>query len=152
MKLDGWSIEQVIVDWIYNNIPENSIILELGSGYGTADLVKKYKVYSVEEDKKWLNLIPDSNYIYAPLKDNWYDISFIEKIDPDYKLLLIDGPAGGNRYGILKHIKSFYNGATIIVDDAERPDDLKVIKELCSMLNKSYIIKTGNKKSFAIIK
>ena len=79
-NLGGMAISQELVNWIYNNIPEGSTILEFGSGYGTAELVKKYTVYSIEDNIDWVNFVPESTYFYAPIKDNWYDISFIDKI------------------------------------------------------------------------
>ena len=149
-NLGGMAITIELVNWIYTHIPEGSIILELGSGYGTAELVKKYTVYSVEDNIEWVNKIPGSNYIHAPIKDNWYDISFIEKIDSNYDLLLVDGPAEPDRFGILKYIDLFYNGSLIILDDVDRPDELKITKELCSLLKKSYVIEKGP-RDFAII-
>ena len=172
-SLGGWAIEKIMVYWINQNIPKGSTILELGSGYGTASLVEKHKVYSVEQNLEWVNKIVGSNYIYAPLKNYgnylWYDDSFIEKIKKiDYKLLLIDGPTEPSdwidgkydfiRNGILERINLFYNGSIIIVDDIERPEDLNLAKKLCSLLNKkSYnvgrnVLFMKGGKSFAIIK
>ena len=38
-----WAISKEMFNWIVKNFPENSVILELGSGSGTKELVKKYK-------------------------------------------------------------------------------------------------------------
>ena len=47
--------------------PQGSTIVELGSGNGTNRLTKEFKVYSIEDDKKWIGYCEDSNYIHAPL-------------------------------------------------------------------------------------
>ena len=140
-----------MVDWIYTNIKEGSTVLELGSGNGTAELVKKYKVYSVEEDIHWMHKVKESNYIWAPIENGWYDISFIDKIKKDYDVLLIDGPAHGEREGILKYINSFYNGSLIIMDDIERTKDFRCMEKLCELLHKNYTIYSGS-KPFGVIK
>ena len=50
-------------------LPEGKTILELGSGDGTAALVKRWNVISVENDKKYVGLHHD-NYIHAPLVEH----------------------------------------------------------------------------------
>jgi hypothetical protein len=41
-NLDGWAIPREAFEWIYENLPHGSTILELGSGNGTKELVKYY--------------------------------------------------------------------------------------------------------------
>ena len=51
----NWSINQTCFNYIRKILEEGKIILELGSGYGTKELSKHYKMYSIENDKAWLN-------------------------------------------------------------------------------------------------
>ena len=54
-------------DWIFNNLPEGSKILEFGSGTGTIELAEQYEVTSVEDNEEWLYLAQDSTYIYCAI-------------------------------------------------------------------------------------
>ncbi|MDX1920901.1 MAG: hypothetical protein SFU25_09240, partial [Candidatus Caenarcaniphilales bacterium] len=45
-------------------------IIEFGSGEGTKLLTKRYKVFSIEHDKRFLNQHHE-NYIYAPLINHY---------------------------------------------------------------------------------
>ena len=95
--------------WLLDNLPRQSTILELGSGTGTIELCKYYKVYSIENYKNWLNIACKSTYIYAPLKRyrsdrpnikpyEWFDIDRVKKGIPEtYDCLLIDAPKGKGR-------------------------------------------------------
>lgn len=47
-NLDGWAIPREAFEWIYENLPHGSTILELGSGNGTKELGKE-----VLEIKGW---------------------------------------------------------------------------------------------------
>jgi hypothetical protein len=120
----GWSISKELFDWILSNLPKGSTILELGSGGGTKELVKFYNVYSVEHDIKWVDLVPESTYIHAPLVDGWYDVEILkDKLPKEYDLLLIDGPIGENRINIINHYDIFNKNIPIIIDDTNREND-----------------------------
>ena len=102
-NLDGWAIPIEAFKWILENIPKGSTILELGSGNGTKELVKYYNVISIEENEKWVNVVPESTYIYSPLKKYpfvnkhsccWYDDDKLNNLPKEYDLLIIDGPVG----------------------------------------------------------
>ena len=80
-------------DWIFNNLPEGSKILEFGSGTGTIKLAEQYEVTSVEDNEEWLYLAQDSTYIYAPLVNDWYDWQALDILKNEtFDLILIDGP------------------------------------------------------------
>ena len=63
----GWAISKTCFDYIRELLPGGKVILELGSGEGTAELAKYYRMYSIENQKEWINKY-DSTYIYAPIK------------------------------------------------------------------------------------
>ena len=139
--------------WILHNFPKDSTILELGSGTGTIELSKHYKVYSVEQDKNWLNLAKDSTYIHAPIINNWYDSNILfENIPSEYDLLLVDGPSGtGNRNGIQNYWDQFNTDIPIVMDDTHRLAEYNFAFESAEILNKKITIVPGHQKSFAIL-
>ena len=95
MGLGRIDISDECQEFIKKTIPIGSNIIELGSGFGTKELVKNYKVYSIEQNIDWVDYVPESNYIYAPLKGNWYDPDIIKSNIPSkYSAILIDGPQG----------------------------------------------------------
>ena len=156
----GWSINRVVFNWILENIPENSIILELGSGMATLELCKFYNVFSVEHNKKWLNKC-SSNYIYAPLieyndehgKYRWYDINILkEQLPTKYDLVIVDGPPGATRTPILYNIELFYHPIPYIIDDTNRLNDQYICDQLKIILGKNEIWKYSvGKKETTII-
>lgn len=149
----GFTISKELFEWVDSNIPEGSIILELGSGYGTKELVKKYKVYSVEHDEQWLNLEPKSNYIYAPLKDGWFDVDVLSKELPKkYDLLLIDGPPNIYRGNFINHYELFNNAKVIIVDDTHRENDSKIVELIISKSECIFEEFQSERKKFTVIK
>jgi hypothetical protein len=161
------SIDYECFEKIYSILPEQSTILELGSGYTSSILSKYYNVYSVEHDMVWLNKAK-TNYIYAPLVKQknfntpWYDTNILKKQLPsEYNLILIDGPPAGLhkeevRHGFYYNIDIFkVDNCIIIFDDIQRPGDLKHLKMVSEKLEKPYSLHFSNstpyKKGFGII-
>lgn len=150
----GWAISKELFDWILKTIPKGSTILELGSGNGTKELVKFYNVYSVEHDIEWVDLVPDSKYIHAPLIDGWYDVEILKtKLPTNYDLLLIDGPIGENRVNIINNYEIFKTDIPIIIDDTNRENDNNIAIFLSEKLNKKITssINCEDKKTFTIL-
>jgi len=152
MSFGGGSVDKLLFDTVCDILPEGNTILELGSGWTTGEFIKRYKVYSVEHSKEWLNKY-HNNYIYAPLKQHkeilnftgyiWYDreviIPEIPKIK--YDLLLIDGPPY-TRAGILKYLDFFNLNVPIVIDDVDRThrDDMKIMIEIAKKIKKPYVV------------
>ena len=63
----AWMMPKEAFEWIENNIPFGSKILEIGSGKGSERLAVNYTLFSVEHNPEWINKY-NSNYIYAPIK------------------------------------------------------------------------------------
>jgi hypothetical protein len=63
-SIKGWMLSEEALKWITDNIPFNSTIVELGSGFSTKILSRDYKIFSVEEDLKWVGFEPDSTSIH----------------------------------------------------------------------------------------
>jgi len=140
----GFLMCNEIHEWIEGNLPKGSTILELGSGKGTARMVDNYNVYSIEHSKKWMNRY-GSNYIYAPIKNGWYDVESIKKgIPKHYDLLLVDGPprkVDGIKIGrrpLGDHLDLFDTNAYIIVDDSDRGREMKLLKNMVEKLDRNF--------------
>lgn len=147
----GWAIDQKVFDWILENIEPGSTILELGSGRGTVELVKRYEVFSVEHNKSWLGYT-NSNYIYSEIRNGWYDLKK-EDLPENYSLLIIDGPPGHiGRGGFLKNLHLFNLDTTILVDDTHRRAEREIANELIDILDKEVIeIKSIDKKTTILL-
>lgn len=150
-NLNGWVLPEEAMEWILNNIPEGSTILELGSGLGTRELVQHYIVYSVEQDQKWMGFEHRSNYIYAPLVDGWYDERMFNSLPKEYSLLIVDGPIGKDRANFVKHCERF-NNVPFLMDDTQRAIDKQMALDVAKKLNRSFIEIEGHQKKFIILK
>lgn len=121
MNWGGSGIEKVVFDFICDQIPAGSTVVELGAGYvSTQALSVHYKLYSVEHLPEFIDKIDGVHYIYAPEVDGWYDLEILkEKLPPkeEQKLILIDGL---NREKTVDHMELFNSDALYIVHDTYR--------------------------------
>jgi hypothetical protein len=149
-NLNGWAISDELFKWLTENLPKGKTILEFGSGRGTIELTKLWTVYSVEQDKKWLGIASDAKYIYAPIKDGWYDSDIVfSEIPKEYDLIIIDGPMGSDlRFGIDKHLDKLNTNIPIIIDDTHREKDKTHAITLAKTLNKDWLEIEGWEKNF----
>lgn len=157
-NLNGWAISTELYQWINDNLENGKTILELGSGSGTIELSKKYKIYSIEHNEKWLEYAKGVNYIYAPIDthDNyqWYSLLALKTIKGlKYDMILVDGPPGDiGREGFLYNLHLFNTSVPIIIDDTNRTPELNLAKNIAKKLNKGMTYFTGKEKNFIIIK
>lgn len=134
----AWMMPQEAFEWIENNIPPGSKILEFGSGKGTERLAENYTLFSIEHDPEWMNKF-NSNYIYAPIKlyeqdsqrkgIGWYEIEIIKENLPedDFSLIIIDGPpASIGREGIMNHLWILEKSDYILIDDLQREKEFEL--------------------------
>jgi hypothetical protein len=138
MNFGGSGIALECYEWIRANIPDGSLIFEIGSGpVSTQHLCKHYRMISVEHDEEYIGVFT-SDYVHAPLVDDWYDVdavsrklTAIKEKDEVYDLLLIDGPVGSeNRAGFIEHIEMFDLRCPVIVDDIARPMEQLIAEEV----------------------
>lgn len=152
-KISGITVE--FYNWIISNIKLGSTILELGSGdASTQYLCEKYVLFSIENDKAFCGKYK-SNYIYAPLKDGWYDVEIVKKeIPKKYDLIIVDGPRGPiARMGFYKHLDIFDVSVPIIIDDIIYKN-MELINELKKKTGKTIKIfdtKAKGKNTFAVL-
>lgn len=149
----GGSMSEEVFETIRTLLPEGKTILELGSGWGSGQLAKHYKVWSVEHAIQWTDMY-HLNYIYAPLmkhkvqknypdSEHWYDTRVLELVLPtiDYDLLFVDGPPRPDRPGIVKYWHLFHKTEVpIIFDDIQRPDDRQVMVSIATLLKRPCIL------------
>lgn len=152
-NLNDWAISEEMFYWIKQEIPEGGTILEFGSGTGTIELTKHYKVYSVEQNPKWVGLAPDSNYIHAPLKGEWYDPDIVfSEIPKEYDLILVDGPMGQDlRSGIDKYWDKFNTNVPLLFDDTHRKKDRDHAIHVANLLKKEWVEVKGWQKNFIVV-
>lgn len=156
--MGSWSIGNEIIDKISAKLPAEKQILELGSGSGTEELVKRWKVKSIEEDQNFVGKF-HNDYVHCSIVNEWYDPEPLKSLTLfDWDLLLIDGPAHGVRMKMMSNIElfNFRSGQIIILDDIERDDDYALMLSLESYLKDRFLISResfdsiGSKK-FAVI-
>lgn len=148
----GWAIDEEVYEAIKTLIKPGSTILELGSGDGTSELLKLYKVFSIEHDQKWVNKYK-STYIYAPIKNGWYDAEIVKKELPGhYDLILVDGPPGNiGRHGFFTNLELFNTSIPIIFDDVNRKPEYDLMVAVAKQLNKQFTVFSSKKKQFGIV-
>ena len=140
MSWSDWSINKQAMLYILKELSKNNkTILEFGSGNTTELLSECFDVTSVEENIEWVNKF-DSEYIYAPIKNDWYNLDSLKKSGIENKkfdIIIIDGPAHGKRHGFLDNL-DFFNikDSMIIIDDIERDDDATLLKKIEEIKNK----------------
>ena len=154
----SYSVDRELIDQMIHLVPSGTL-LELGSGRATSVFSKYYTVYSIEEDSKWLDKY-ESTYIYAPIKNGWYDREVLEKELPrNYDVILIDGPTSPESLGRLKirqqfltHIDLFKTDVTIFVDDIHREAEASLLNSLSERLDRpSTIIEAKSGAKFGYI-
>jgi hypothetical protein len=158
----GWSIDKKLYDFIRQVLPDGSTILELGSGWTTGELAKNYKMYSVENDIRYLDKY-ETTYIFAPSKKHevienlpytkWYDPELLKSglKGIEYDLLLIDGPHK-TRSGFVKYMSYFDPSAIWLFDDTQRPADAMVADFTAAKLGAPCATYKGSdEKTFTVI-
>lgn len=151
----GWAISRQLFDWLVDALPEKSTILELGSGCGTKQLAKHFRMISVEHNPDFVGL-HDSTYIYAPIVDGWYDAVIIRdalsRLSVRYDLLLIDGPPKQiGRAGVLRNLGLFDLTKPIVLDDVHRAPEKQLLEDLAKRVGRRHKIFSDRIKSFGVL-
>jgi hypothetical protein len=159
-SIKGWMLSEEALKWITDNIPFNSIIVELGSGFSTKILSRDYKIFSVEEDLKWVGFEPDSTYIYSPLKKypndiptstGWYEDSLFNFLPKKYDFLIVDGPKKQNRGNFINFCELFDRTVPFLIDDTDRAIDKEMALGVSEKLNKKIFEFKSSNKEFMIL-
>jgi predicted O-methyltransferase YrrM len=142
------------IAWLVKHLQAGSTILELGSGAGTKVLSRTWKMWSVEHDPKWLNRCRSTTYIHAPIVDGWYDLEILAaQLPKKYDLLLIDGPPGRQRPGVIGHLEALFNlQVPVVVDDVHRKGDMRIAKAIAEITGRELTtLPSDYRRRFAII-
>lgn len=151
-RLGGWSIEKELVTFLIDRLPSGKLILEFGSGVGTDALLRRYNVISIEDDMDYAYTHAHNHTcLLSPVSNGWYSRNVVSdalSMNPD--LLLIDGPRGTLREGILENLDLFQQiSIPVIFDDMDRSIDYQIMRTFCKELDYSFTIETGAKKQYA---
>lgn len=159
-----WAIGKELYQFILDHVKEGDTIVELGSGYSTKVLSNHFHVHTVEHNKEFLDVnraFMDSgrypvHFILAPIvtlqdERQWYDPDILKQSLPKKsRLVVVDGPLGKiGRYSFIDYLHLFKTDY-IVLDDLDRPDELKLLKDIARKLKKRYRIHNC-KKPFGYI-
>ncbi|KKN92440.1 hypothetical protein LCGC14_0209310 [marine sediment metagenome] len=153
-EFGGGSINRTVYDYILEVLPENKTILELGSGWGSGELMQHWNLYSIEHKEAWFKLYnPQSFLVPVTHELGWYDIEILKEAlsGLKYDLLLIDGPHYGREH-FPANLDLFDTTVLMIFDDVNRSVGQNVIKEVSELVCRPYVIHYPNtKESFGVI-
>lgn len=150
------SIDIELYEYVIQNFDDSKVILEFGSGDGSTKYFSQiYKIYSIEHNLDYIDRYADSNYIFAPLKDGWYDIDIVKKSVSGihYDLIIVDGPPRESRYGFIKHYDIFNRHVPIIIDDYHRDIEKQMVDLLITKYGKKIIhhVTSSSNKQFVVL-
>lgn len=164
----GYSVDEALLQYIFDTLPVGKTILELGAGESTKRFKEHgYNVISVEHDVNWINIVPGVTYIHAPIElyEGKYDLppSLKKRVDSvhtgwynrkalaegllgrHYDLVLVDGPPRNyGRTGFIHHINLFkLSDIPIIFDDMHRRDEMVLARRVAAELKRDLLIKNN---------
>lgn len=127
--------------WIRRNIERGGSIVELGGGLVSTRLLhKRFRLFTIESDTKYLNLF-NSTYIHAPIDESgWFNQAAITEagLPLEMDLLIVDGPPGHvGRQGIIQFHNCLPKVKFILVDDTDRQPEFRLSVELAAKLDGS---------------
>ena len=156
---DGWAASgDYIHDCIASFLNDPGPILECGSGITTillGELAQNQgtEIWALEHDEQWGQYTRDHSRLLGidaiqlavkPLRSygsfDWYDPP-LEQMPSRFKLVVCDGPPGstlGGRYGLVAVMRDYIRGATILLDDVNRDDELEIAKRWASELDTTF--------------
>ena len=136
----GNEISHELFQYLEATLPEGKTILELGSGWGTSQLMKKWNVWSIEDRPEWHCKFNEHQSRLVPLKDKWYDPEILENVltNLKYDLLLVDGPYD-NREGFITNFGLFNPNVPIVFDDVKRSRGKGIAEVIAALTGRLFI-------------
>ena len=145
-------METHIYDFIDTVLSPGNTILELGSGESTSIFVKKYKVYSIEDDEEYLYIEPLAQYIYAsstkysitnfPQESVWYNVDTLSRAIKHitYDMIIVDGPLGKKgRGGFYEFLSLFNTDAHMLFHDTQRSSVRTLARLVAKKIQRKFI-------------
>ena len=135
----GYSMDKEVFLYLREHLPTGKTILELGSGRASNELSKLWNVISIEHNEDFVDSFKTVDYIFAPIKDGWYDRDRLTLgLDKSYDCIIIDGPpADIGRTGFMDNLDLFDLKSLIIFDDINRPSERTMFEDFCQQFNVS---------------
>ncbi|SHN18486.1 hypothetical protein SAMN04488057_109168 [Cyclobacterium lianum] len=117
-------------------------------------MLRNYQVTSIEHDTRYcISLSQEHECMLAPIEGEWYSPEEVKSVLSriNFDLILVDGPPGALRQGILNHLELFKGIKSVFVfDDMDRELDRKTMITFCRELCLTYKIIQGDRKQFAV--
>ena len=167
---EGWSGDTAYLEAVWKQSLTSRRILECGSGLSTillGEVAKKTgaEVWSLEHISEWRDKVSgilsrngarNSRVVYAPLRSygnfEWYTLP--RDIPRDFDMVVCDGPPSatqGGRYGLVPVCKDIISKATILLDDAERPEEQEIVQRWQAEFGWRSTYKNTGDGAFAIL-
>lgn len=139
-------------------LPKGKTILELGSGWGSGELMKRWNLYSIESNEEWFKKFNPQSFLVPTVGERhvgstWYDIEILEAAlqGLEYDFLLIDGPH--RREMFPAHLDLFDTSVPMLFDDVRREEGQTAIKKVSLLVGRPYkIYNEGTHRAFGCIK
>ncbi len=136
----GNSISKVLFMYLRDSLDSGKTILELGSGWGTQQLMKHWNVISIEDKPEWHKKYNPQSHL-VPIKDGWYDYGIMKDLmcdlRGDYDLLLVDGPYN-NRQGLIRNFHLFDQHTPVVFDDVRQAEGRDIGETVAEMLGRPF--------------
>jgi hypothetical protein len=134
----GSGIDKEVYDWFVSNVDKGATVVEFGGGdVSTPALSDRYKLYTVEEDEKWVGRHAATTYIHAPIVGNWYKADGLRSLLPSSaSAVLVDGPVG-KRLGLLSNldILTAMRPEFVVFHDTYRAEETELANEVARRMN-----------------
>ncbi len=152
-----------IHNYLGEQLPYKSSILEIGGGEGTAILKVNHRdVTVIEHDPEYLDQVEGVKYIHAPLTAYyneyfreatlWYDPSKLQGL-PIYDAIIIDGPKGTQGRGGFFSNLGLFRTELFIFDDVHRIWEFRLAGQVAKHNRTEMILHPAGKRQwFGVVK
>ena len=155
MSANAWMMPAEVFDWLGRRLTAEDVVVELGSGEGTARLANiTDAVVTIEHDPQYLLESDDCiTSVHAPIVGGWYDRDRVKAALPDrYTCVIVDGPPGTiGRHGLLENLDLFAD-VPFLFDDTHRQPERELAFRVAAVRGKNISIHCmQNGRSFATV-
>ena len=134
-RIAAMSIGEELFQAIQDEIKPGDRTLEFGSGVSTYAFGPESCHTAIEQNA---NQAKATFAIWSPLgPDGWYKV----RLHGKYRVILVDGPAGGNRFeGFDQIVQCSDDDTVIFIDDTHRAKERRLAKVLGEYLERRVVI------------